>query len=381
MVSSRSAVPIAIAVVVGVFLVTVPMWATGYWMTAIFAQSLILGIVALSLIFLAGYGNMVSLAQTAVYGLAGYTIGIMTVNHSYLWWVAAIVALIVASVAAAIFGVISVRSQGIYFLMITLALGQVVYSFAEENYTIFNGHGGINGEKAPTVGGLSFNPIFHPKPFYYLCLIVATVMYLGLRYVVRSPFGLALQGVRDNPRRMRALGYWVEGTRVAAFTLAGLVAGVGGVLAVWYYSTMSPGSIDLTRTLDILIMAVIGGLIYFEGAFVGAFIWVEINTFASSVPTIHLFGNTFSPTERYNTIIGLVFLLIVLFSPNGAIGLAEHLRRLVARGAGLVAHPASPLRQEDLRPSGGAPAPAGRVSSSGSPEGVQAEEVDRGIKA
>jgi branched-chain amino acid transport system permease protein len=167
---------------------------------------------------------------------------------------------------------------------------------------------------------------------------------------------------------MRAIGYWVEGTRVAAFTLAGFVAGVGGVLAVWYYSTISPGSIDLTRTLDILIIAVIGGLLSFEGAFVGAFIWVEINTFASSIPEFHILGQTFSPTERYNTIIGLVFLLIVLFSPNGAIGLVESITGLGRRALGLMGRPAAPAVGEGVLPAG-----AG--------DGAQPQEIDRSIEA
>lgn len=364
---SNRRIIIAVAVVVAIFLLTFPLYASPYQLTQIAALSMLLGIVALSLVFLAGYGGMVSLAQAGIYGLSAYTIGILTVSHSpglgigpfvvthaYPWWVGVIGALVVSLVASCIFGIISVRSQGIYFLMITLALGMIVYNFALENYDIFNGHGGIGGEKAPVVGGLSFDAILHPKSFYFLTLIVATILYIALRYLVRSPFGLALQGIRDNPRRMRALGYWVEGHRVAAFTLAGLVAGAGGILYVWYYQTISPDAIDLTRTINILVIAVIGGMIYFEGAFVGALAFILVTNFASSY------------TDRYNTVIGMTFLLIVLFSPNGLIGLPQiiiTLPRTLARWrAGFTGSSiqlaASPMgeRAHDVRPPGVDPA-------------------------
>ena len=379
---------------VALFVSTFPLYASGYQTTAIAALSMILGIEALSLIFLAGYGGMVSLAQTALAGLAAYTIGILTVSHSlagdligfrlfglaigytvqssYPWWAAVLGALLASTAIAFLFGVISVRSQGIYFLMITLALAMIVFYFAEENYTIFNGHGGIGGERAPAVGGLSFDPITHPKPFYYLVLVVAALVYFGLRYVVRSPFGLALQGIRDNPRRMRALGFWVEGTRVAAFTLAGFVAGIAGVLYVWYYETINPSFIDLTHTINILIIAVIGGLIYFEGAFLGALAFTLVTNFASSY------------TDRYNTVIGLTFLLIVLFSPNGLIGLPETILRFprsLARfrtatlGPSIAGLGASrrlgPVATQRERPRETGP-PAGPSSS---------EEADRGMEA
>lgn len=375
------------AAVLALFLLTFPLYATGYQLTQIAALSMILGIVALSLVFLAGYGGLVSLAQLTLAGMAGYTIGIMTVRHdppwqihlfgwtilnvthTYPWWAAVLVALVVSMVGAFLFAVISVRTHGIYFLMITLALGMTVYEFAEENYELLNGHGGIGGERAPTIGGLSFDPINHPKPFYYLTLLVAALLYLGLRYLVRTPFGLALQGIRDNPRRMRALGYWVEAHRIAAFTVAGFVAGMGGILYVWYYATIAPGFIDLTHIINILIIAVIGGMIYFEGAFLGALVFTWVTNFASSY------------TDRYNTVIGLTFLLIVLFSPNGLIGLLQALLHLPANIARLRVR-AAQLRVAQLaapRQVGAVTAQRERPRETGPP--ATSEEVDRSIKA
>ena len=316
---------------IGVFLavlIAFPLFASRYWSVSIAAHSLILGIIALSLIFLAGYGGMVSLAQTAVAGVASYAVAILTVPRlpqqilaipvppHWPEYLAVPVALLAATGVGLLFGWIAVRSQGIYLLMLTVALGVGFFYLAEQNYDYFGGHGGIPEVRA-SFGYTSENPTL----FYYICLASAAVLYLGVRYLVRTPFGLALQGIRDNPRRMRALGYWVGLHRVVAFGVAGFIAGVGGVLTVWYNGSISPGTVDLTRVIELLIIAVLGGLVYPEGAFVGALAFVLVDTYASSLPDI----GEFSFRERFNTLIGLSFVLVVLFSPNGLIGIGQGL--------------------------------------------------------
>lgn len=310
-------------------LVTFPLYGGDFLVVQIAIQSMWLGIIAMSLIFLAGYGGMVSLAQTTLYGLAAYAIGISSVRLGQPWYVAVPAALATATLGAFIVGLIAVRTQGIYFLMITLAMAMVIFYLANQNYTVFGGHTGINGVRAPALWGVSFRD---PTAFYYLALACAIATWGGLRYLVRSPFGLALQGIRDNPRRMRALGYWVEAHRVGAFTVAGLVAGIGGILGAWYNGAISPSYIDLARIVNVLVIAVIGGMVYLEGAFLGALAFTLVNNFASSY------------TERYNTVIGLTFLLIVLFSPNGLLGLAHwflDLRRIGRRPAAGAEEPPS----------------------------------------
>ena len=158
-----------------------------------------------------------------------------------------------------------------------------------------------------------------PTTFYYLSLFVAVLLYIGLRYLVRTPLGLALQGIRDNARRMQSLGYTVSAHRLAGFILAGFVASLGGILGVWYNGAISSGSIDLTRTTNMLVIAVLGGLSYFEGAFVGAIFFTLITNFASSF------------TDRFNTVIGLALLLVALFFPDGLIGLPGKTPQLVLR--------------------------------------------------
>ncbi len=297
-------------------LLTFPLFASEFFVVQIGIQSLFLGIVALSLTFLAGYGGMLSLTQVALYGSAGYTLAIITVTYGLPWFVGVVAALIVSTLLAAIFALIAVRTQGIYFLMITLAEAMLVFYYTEQDRILTNGHTGINGIRSPTIGSLVMGD---PTAFYYVTLAVAVLVYLAMRYLARSPFGLSLQGIRDNGRRAQSLGYHVFAHRVAAFTLAGLVAGIGGILGTWYNGAISPGAVDLTRTINLLVIAVLGGLVFFEGAFVGALFFTLITNFASSF------------TDRFNTIIGLAFLLVALLFPNGLIGLSNKAIQLVTR--------------------------------------------------
>jgi branched-chain amino acid transport system permease protein len=303
-----------------------------YWTLSIGSQSLILGIVALSLIFMSGYGGMVSLAQAALAGFAAYAVALAnllpstnatgaTIGLGLPAIPSAIVALVLATLAGALVGAIASRSSGIYFLMLTLAIAVGFYYFVLQNYTFFGGHIGFAGIVGPTG-----QPRQNPAVFYYICLAVAILAYLGLRYLVRTQLGLTFQGVRDNPRRMRALGYRVTLHRVAIFAIGGFVAGLSGVLGVWYRGNISPGVVDISRTIDVLIIAVIGGLGYPVGAFVGAVFFVLIDTFASSVK---LFGFRFD--ERFNTLIGLGFVIVVLVAPHGLVGLADRGMRAVRR--------------------------------------------------
>jgi branched-chain amino acid transport system permease protein len=209
--------------------------------------------------------------------------------------------------------------------MITLAFAVLVYYFFSQ-VTELSGFGGINNYERP---GLVGNPGLNPEPLYYVTLGASVLVFLGLRYVSRAPFGLALQGLRDEPARMRALGFDVTRHRTLAFTLAAAVAGIAGVLSVWYNPSVSPGSINLEQTINILIIAVVGGLYRLEGAWVGALAYALLDNYSREwTPTI---GNVLGP-ERFNTIIGIVFLLIVLLSPGGLVGLWEDGRARLRRG-------------------------------------------------
>lgn len=303
-------------------LLVYPWVATDFFTFQIGAQSMILGIIALSLAFLAGYGGMVSLSQMTVAGLAGYMMAIFgtsameQISLGWPWWLAAAITLVLATAIATLIGMVSVRTDGIYTIMITLAIGVATFYLAQQNYTVFNGFQGFSGIVPPTLWGLDLRS---PVPFYYLALGIALLAYIAVKYVVRTPFGIALQGTRDNARRMRALGFNVAAHRIAAHAFAGLLAGIGGILLVWYNSQISPGTIGTSALINILIVAVIGGMRHPLGAFIGALAFVLLQNFA-----IDLIDR-----ERFNLVIGGAFLLILVFSPDGLVGIWHRVRALL----------------------------------------------------
>jgi branched-chain amino acid transport system permease protein len=300
------------------FVLIYPFVATPFFTFQIAAQSLALGLIALSLTFLGGYGGMVSLAQMTLAGIAGYSVSILGVSATELslgwpWWVAVPFALAITVVIATLVGWLSVRTEGIYTIMITLAIGVAFYYLALQNYTVFNGFQGFQKVYPPTVFGIDWRS---PLPFYFLSLALVLSAYCWIKWLVRTPFGIALQGVRDNPRRMNALGFHVTAHRVAAYAVSGLLAGVGGVLLVWYNGLITPNSVNTGWLINILVIAVLGGMRHPIGAFLGALVFVLLQTFAVDV----------IDRERFNLVIGGVFLAIVLFSPDGLIGLWAKLR-------------------------------------------------------
>jgi branched-chain amino acid transport system permease protein len=323
---------VALAIIVLVAALA-PLYTTDFFLNVILTKALWLGVAAASLIFLAAYGGMVSLAQVGIYGVAGMTYANLVLadgGSAAAWnpWLAMIAALVVATVVALGFGWICARSEGIYFLMITLAFSVLVFYFFSQ-VTQLSGFGGVNSVDLPGILG---EPEQDPVPRYFVTLAVAVVVFLILRGTARTAFGLGLQGIRDEPARMRALGFDVTLHRMLAFGFAGFFAAVAGVLSVWYNSRITPGSINLEQTINILIIAVIGGLYRLEGAWIGALAYALIDNYSREwVPDI---GNVLGPA-RFNTIIGLVFLIIVLLSPGGLVGIWERARdRLGGRRGG-----------------------------------------------
>ena len=307
-------------------LLLMPLLLSPFLLYQVAAQSLIFGLIALSLSFLAGYGGMVSLAQMSVAGMAGYAVAVLGASGTasslgWPWWAVLPVALLVAMLGSTLIGWLSVRTDGIYTIMITLAIGVAFYYLVLQNYTVFNGFQGFQKVYPPVMGGLNWRS---PVPFYFLALFWALAGYFFIQWLVRTPFGIALQGIRDNPRRMNSLGFNVTAHRVAAYAVSGLLAAVGGVLLVWYNGLITPGSVGTGWLINVLVMAVLGGTKHPIGAFLGAIVFVLLQTFAIDV----------IDRERFNLVIGGVFLAIVLFSPDGLLGLWAKLRfRLSPRQA------------------------------------------------
>jgi branched-chain amino acid transport system permease protein len=241
------------------------------------------------------------------------------------WWLAVPAALILSMIVGAAIGALAVRTVGIYTIMITLAIAAAFYYFTNENYAIFNGHTGIDGIPTPMFLGVDWHA---PLPSYYLELGVAFLCWLAVSYVVRAPFGLALQGIRDNPRRMAALGFNVNAHRIAAYVFTAVIAALGGILLVWSYGEIAPGTVSVSAAIDILVIAVVGGIGNPIGAFIGALIYAVLKTFALDVlVAFGLDGN------RFRLLIGLGFLAIVFFSPDGIIGLWARWRNRARSGS------------------------------------------------
>ncbi len=305
-------------ILLGAFLLIYPWVSSSFWAVQIGAQTLILGVIALSLTLLAGYGGMVSLAQLSVAGCAGYMVAILGVNSvkmglGWPWWAAVVVGILIAVAFGTLIGILSVRTEGIYTIMITLAISVGFFFFVRQNYPVFNGWTGFAGLAPPTIWGLNLRD---PVPFFYMSLAVAAISYFAVVYMGRSAFGLSLQGIRDNERRMRALGFNVTGHRILAYTIAALIAAPGGILMVWLNGRISSGTVGIGPTIDILIIAVVGGLGHPIGAFIGALLFILLENFA-----IDLIDR-----ERFNLVIGIVFLAIVLFSPDGVLGIWQKIK-------------------------------------------------------
>ena len=306
-------------------LLVYPWVASPFFIFQIGGQTLVLGLIALSLAFLGGYGGMVTLSQMTVAGTAGYAVAVIgvagtttqSVNLGWPWYMAVPLAIVIGTLVATLIGALAVRTEGIYTIMITLAIGVAFYYLAQQNYLIFNGFQGIQSVLPPKLFGLDWRA---PLPYYHLALAFAVLGYAGVSYIVRSPFGMALQGIRDNPRRMASLGFDVTAHRIAAHALAGFIASVAGVLFVYYNARISPGTVGMGALLNVLIIAVLGGLRHPIGPFIGALVFVLLQNFAIDLVD----------RERFNLVIGGAFLAVVLFSPDGLLGLWQ---RLLARGS------------------------------------------------
>lgn len=295
-----------------------PWIASDFWVSTVATRALIIGTMALSLTFLTSMTGMVSFAQAGVAAVAGYAIALLSLNTSgvgsELPLLLAIGLSLLAGVAAGLLtGALSLRSSGIYLLMITLAISMSWYYFVSQNVTTFNGFDGINGVRPPVLGGLDFAPRSH---FYWLCLAAAGACAAACLYLERTPLGSAFHGLRNAPQRMEALGQSTVVLRLVAWGFAGFVASVGGILNVWYTGQVSPGSTDVHAAVNLLIVAVIGGIRRPLGAFVGAVFFVLLENFAMEVIA----------RDRFNLVIGLTFIAIVMFLADGLTGLPARLR-------------------------------------------------------
>ncbi|RWI50258.1 MAG: branched-chain amino acid ABC transporter permease [Mesorhizobium sp.] len=280
------------------------------------SQILIAALIASSLNLLVGYAGLTSLGHAAFAGTAAYAI--VWLSIAGVGPAAAVgIALLCVGVMAAVFGYLALRATGLGFLMITLALGQVLWGVAYRYVDLTGGDNGLSLPGRPDVFGFDIGT---PAAFYYLTLVVFLLVLIALVAFVRSPLGLSIQGTRDQPRRMRALGYNVWLIQWLVFIAAGLLGGVGGVLYAYYHQYINPQFLALTNSAEYLLMVIAGGSGSIAGPVVGAAVVVLAKTVVSAY------------VARWLMLLGIVFVLIVLFMPEGMVpGLARLAKAIRAR--------------------------------------------------
>jgi len=298
-----------------VLLASVPLWVGSTYYVNISSQILFYAIFALGVNVLAGYAGLVSLGHAGLFGIAAYSgAKILNDGHGHVAVVAGALALTLA--ASAVFAVLALRGTGLGFVMITVALGQIVWGVAYRWISITNGDNGIAIRGRPSPLGLS---LASPASFYWATLIVFIAAVASMAVFVASPFGASVRGTRDQPRRMNALGYHVWMIRFLAFLFSGFWSGVAGLLYLYYNQFVSPQAVALTASAEALLMVIAGGTATLLGPIAGAAVVVVVKNVASAY------------IERWNFVLGAIFVVIVVFMPEGLVpGTARRWRRVMA---------------------------------------------------
>jgi branched-chain amino acid transport system permease protein len=280
-------------------------------------QILIFGIAASSLNFILGYGGMVSFGHAAFFGIGGYVVGVMyhhfDAGTAFLGLIPGTdqmlitlpLAIVVAGMAAALVGALSLRTSGVQFIMITLAFAQMFFFLIVSLKT----YGGEDGIMVRRTNELPLLNMRDKATLYWVILCVTGLYYLGMRRLVQSSFGAIIAGIRQNERRMAALGISTYRYKLAAFVLSGMGAGLAGALMVNFLRFASPDMMHWTRSGELMIMVILGGVGTLLGPFIGAAALVSLETSLSQI------------TEHWHLYIGLILLVVVLATKGGILGL------------------------------------------------------------
>ena len=317
-------------VFIGVML-CLPFLTGGIYYTNLASQVLIAALFALSLNLLVGYAGLVSLGHAGYLGLSAYTSGWLMVHLGWGHLASAGMALAVTTAMAALFGLIALRAAGISFLMITLALGQILWGLAYRWTSVTGGDNGISGLTRPSPFGINLG---NANYFYYFTLLVFLLVWGAITVWVQSPFGASISGTKDQPRRMSALGFNVWLIRWCTFVVSGFFGAVAGLMYVYYHQFISPHSLSLANSAEMLLMVIAGGAGTLSGPVVGAALVMLLKNVASAY------------IDRWTMLLGFVFIFIVLFVPGGIVAGLARLRRFASAPAKSIG--ASPVPVKDV---------------------------------
>src|SRR5437016_1450280 len=311
--TSRHKVLAVLAVLAAIAIVTPQ---TNSFVILLVTRALAFSILVMSLDILLGYTGLASLGQAAYLGVGAYATAILATKYhiglGWDFWLVVLIGILLGAALAAIFGLLAIRASGVYFLMITLALGQCVWGLAYRWNSLTGGDNGINLRERPKFGGID---LANELTFFFLVLAVFCASLLLMYILVRSPFGRSLAGIRERELRMKILGYntWLH--KYIAFIIAGGFGGLSGVLWAHTAGIVSPENVVLTTSVDALLMAVLGGAGTLVGGVIGALIVFGLREYLS----------TLVPWWQY--VLGGVYVLTILFLPTGLMGIPERIRQ------------------------------------------------------
>ncbi len=295
-----------------IVLVTLPLILPPYYVGLV-VKMMVFALFAMSLDLLLGYAGMPSLGHAAYFGMAAYTTGLLALKAGWTVWLALPAGIAMAALTSVVFGLLALRTRGSYFLMITLALSQVLWGIAFGWRSLTGGDDGLPEVPRPNLSlpwSMSDN-----TPFYYFVLLFFVVGTLVLVRIVASPFGYVLRGIRESETRMLVLGYNVWRYKLVAFVVAAAFAGLAGCLYVYFNRFVSPDYVHVVRSAEVLLMVILGGAGTLIGPAVGATLIVLLENLISTY------------TERWVTVLGIIYVLVALLAPNGIAGLIASLRK------------------------------------------------------
>lgn len=301
---------IMVGLVVLVLLIALPQMIRQYYVGLV-TKMMIFALFAMSLDLLLGYAGLASLGHAAFFGTSAYTIALLTLRAGIASSIAFPAGLVASTVMGALVAALALRARGSYFLMITFALAQVVWSIAFGWRTFTNGDDGMPGVPRPYFGW----PLDDTSAFFYFVLVIVGLATLLLVAIVRSPFGYALRGIRDSESRMQALGYDVWRYQFVAFVLAASFAGLAGALYAYHNHFVGPDDLHVLQSAEALIMVILGGAGTLLGPAIGAAIIIFLEDYISSL------------TQHWLLVLGIIYVLVTLFAPRGLVGLIVDFRQ------------------------------------------------------
>lgn len=275
--------------------------------------SLIYGIVAMSLNVLVGYTKMPSLGHGAYFAIGAYTAAILATRHDMGFYVCLLSGIGMAAIASALFGLLALRAIGVYFLLITLAIAMCIWGVSYQWMSMTGGENGISEISRPEIG-LPID-LLNPVYFHYFTLVAFIICFVLILFLVRSPFGETLVGIRDSESRMTVLGYNVWLHKYLIFIIAGAFAGLGGVLYAYFNRFVGPDDAALLQCLEFLLMVSVGG----QGTLVGPNIGAFLITFLKNLLSVY--------SSRWLMIMALVYILAAKYAPEGILGLLRRFQK------------------------------------------------------